>query len=142
MVYRGNGAAREGPEGHSALFLSALHLPLCRRCRGDEKQLVGKLSRRSDDQPAWLGETLHGYGVQHWPCQTFALDRRWWQFGRWWQLSPVPALLLLIQVKKEEAGKELQGYELLQTACLGPSCPVCNWQRQVSGGDGPLAPFC
>ena len=57
------------------------------------------------------------------------------------QLSPAPALLLLVQAKEEEAGKELQGYELLQPARLGPSCPICHWQRQDSGGDGLLALF-
>lgn len=139
MVYRGSGAARERLEGHSALFLSAFHLPLGRRCRGDKKQLVGKLSRIPDDQPAWLGETLQGYGVQHWHFRPLLLTGGGGSLGRGGRFFQ---FLLCFSWSRRRRKRQERSFraELLQPGCLGSSCPV--WQRQVSGGDGLLAPFC
>lgn len=42
----------QGWRGHSALFPSTLPFPLCRRCRREEEQWLGKFSRWFEHQPA------------------------------------------------------------------------------------------
>lgn len=136
----------QGRRGHAALFPSTPPLPLRRGCRGEEEQWVGKLSRWSDDQPpprrssAWLwGAALAMPDLCSWQ-EMVAIWEVVSAFSSSCSASP-EAKEEEVQVKEEEAGKELWGYKLLQPAHLGPSCPICHWQRQDSGGDGLLALF-
>lgn len=109
---------RTGSEGARCPFPFHPSNSLC--VGGAEERRNSEWASSPDDLTTSLhpGEALHGYRVQHWPCQIFALDRGWWPFGRWCQLSPAPALLLLRRRKRRSRWrKRRQGRSFRATSC-------------------------